>query len=62
MPSDMPSDMPLTWKEAINKVLSSSSVPLDYNEITKRIISEGFREESWQYTSLNRQLDYIGHL
>ena len=38
----MPSE--LTWKKAINKVLSSSSTPLHYNEITERIISEGFRE------------------
>ena len=33
----------LTWKKAINKVLSSSSKPLHYNEITERIIAEGLR-------------------
>ncbi len=38
----MPSE--LTWKEAINKVLGSSSAPLHYNEIAERIISEGFRK------------------
>ncbi len=34
----------LTWKKAIDKVLSSSSTPLHYNEITERIISEGLRK------------------
>jgi hypothetical protein len=33
----------LTWQKAIQKVLSSSSTPLHYNEITQRIISEGLR-------------------
>ncbi|WP_139556097.1 HTH domain-containing protein [Methylotetracoccus oryzae] len=33
----------LTWKKAIDKVLSSSPTPLHYNEITERIISEGLR-------------------
>ncbi len=34
----------LTWKEAIEKVLGSSFTPLHYNEITEKIISEGFRK------------------
>ncbi len=38
----MPSE--LTWKKAIDKVLGSSPTPLHYNEITERIISEGFRK------------------
>lgn len=38
----MPSE--LTWKKAIDKVLGSSSTPLHYNEITEKIISEGFRK------------------
>ena len=33
----------LTWRKAIDKVLSSSSAPLHYNEITERIISDGLR-------------------
>ena len=33
----------LTWKEAIIKILSSSSTPLRSNEITEKIISEGLR-------------------
>lgn len=33
----------LTWKQAIEKVLSASATPLHYNEITERIISEGLR-------------------
>jgi len=38
----MPSE--LTWKKAIDKVLSASNKPLHYNEITERIISEGYRK------------------
>lgn len=38
----MPAD--LTWRKAIDKVLSTSSMPLHYNEITQRIISEGLRK------------------
>lgn len=38
----MPSE--LTWKKAIDKVLSTSNKPLHYNEITERIISEGYRK------------------
>ncbi|MDQ6981056.1 MAG: winged helix-turn-helix domain-containing protein [Ghiorsea sp.] len=34
----------LTWTKAINKVLSSSTMPLHYNEITERIISDGLRK------------------
>ncbi len=34
----------LTWKKAIEKVLSSSPTPLHYNEITERIISDGLRK------------------
>jgi len=34
----------LTWRKAIDKVLSSSTTPLHYNEITERIISEGLRK------------------
>jgi len=37
----MPSE--LTWKKAIDKVLGSSPSPLHYNEITEKIISEGYR-------------------
>ncbi len=37
----MPSE--LTWRKAISKVLSSSTTPLHYNEITERIIAEGLR-------------------
>lgn len=33
----------LTWKKAIDAVLTSSATPLHYNEITERIISEGLR-------------------
>ena len=33
----------LTWRKAIDKVLSSSKTPLHYNDITERIISEGLR-------------------
>lgn len=38
----MPSEM--TWRKAIDKVLASSSTALHYNEITERIISEGYRK------------------
>ena len=34
----------LTWRKAIDRVLSSSPTPLHYNEITQRIISEGLRK------------------
>jgi len=34
----------ITWRKAIDKVLSSSSMPLHYNEITERIISDGLRK------------------
>jgi len=34
----------LTWRKAIDKVLSSSTMPLHYNEITERIISDGLRK------------------
>jgi hypothetical protein len=37
----MPAD--ITWREAINRVLTSSSIPLHYNEITQQIISGGLR-------------------
>jgi len=33
----------LTWKEAIQRVLASSSSPLHYDEITERIIAAGLR-------------------
>jgi hypothetical protein len=33
----------LTWQKAIDKVLAASSMPLHYNEITERIISDGLR-------------------
>ena len=32
-----------TWREAIEKVLSSSPTPLHYNDITERILSENLR-------------------
>jgi hypothetical protein len=34
----------LTWRKAIEKVLSTSATALHYNEITERIISEGYRK------------------
>ena len=34
----------MTWKEAIEKVLSESKEPLHYREITDRIIAEGLRK------------------
>jgi hypothetical protein len=34
----------LTWRQAIDKILRSSSIPLHYHEITERIISEGLRK------------------
>ncbi len=34
----------LTWKKAIDKVLSASATPLHYNDITERIIAEGLRQ------------------
>ncbi len=34
----------LTWRNSIIKVLGSSTVPLHYNEITQRIISENLRQ------------------
>ncbi len=34
----------LTWQRAIQKVLGSSPTPLHYNEITERIIAEGYRK------------------
>ena len=37
----MPSE--LTWRKAIEKVLSASATPLHYNEITEQIIAEGLR-------------------
>jgi len=37
----MPSE--LTWRKAIEKVLSASANPLHYNEISERIISDGLR-------------------
>lgn len=37
----MPTEM--TWRKAIDRVLSASSTALHYNEITERIISEGYR-------------------
>lgn len=33
----------LTWKKAIDKILSSSPTPLHYNEIAEQIIAEGLR-------------------
>lgn len=33
----------LTWRKAIDKVLSSSTTPLHYKEITERIISQALR-------------------
>jgi hypothetical protein len=37
----MPSE--LTWRKAIEKVLSASATPLHYNEITEQIIAQGLR-------------------
>lgn len=34
----------LTWRKAIDKVLSAAATPLHYNEITERIISDGLRQ------------------
>lgn len=33
----------MTWRKAIDKVLGASSTALHYNEITEKIISEGYR-------------------
>jgi hypothetical protein len=38
----MPPEM--TWRKAIEKVLSSSPAPLHYKEITERIIADGLRK------------------
>jgi len=38
----MPAEM--TWRKAIDKVLASSPTALHYNEVTERIISEGYRK------------------
>jgi hypothetical protein len=38
----MPPEM--TWRKAIEKVLSSSNSPLHYKEITERIIADGLRK------------------
>ena len=34
----------LTWRQAIEKILSKSASPLHYNEITERIIADGLRK------------------
>lgn len=34
----------LTWRKAVDQVLGSSPIPLHYNEITERIISEKLRQ------------------
>src|SRR5436190_11104949 len=34
----------LTWREAIDKVLSESTTPLHYKDITDRIIAAGLRK------------------
>lgn len=34
----------LTWRKAIDKVLGESDVPLRYNEIAEKIISDGLRQ------------------
>ena len=33
----------LTWRQAIDKVLGASAIPLHYSEITERIIADGLR-------------------
>jgi hypothetical protein len=38
----MPSE--LTWRKAIEKVLSASSTPMHYNEISEQIIAAGLRQ------------------
>jgi HB1, ASXL, restriction endonuclease HTH domain len=38
----MPKEM--TWREAIDRVLSTSATPLHYKDITERIIAEGLRQ------------------
>ncbi|MCC6414951.1 MAG: winged helix-turn-helix domain-containing protein, partial [Opitutaceae bacterium] len=38
----MPTEM--TWRKAIDKVLTSSFTALHYNEIAERIIAEGYRK------------------
>jgi hypothetical protein len=35
----------LTWKQAVDQVLASSSLPLHYREITDRIIAQGLRKK-----------------
>jgi hypothetical protein len=34
----------LTWREAIDKVLGSTTTPLHYKEIAEKIISDGLRK------------------
>ncbi|KAB7619403.1 HTH domain-containing protein [Alkalilimnicola sp. S0819] len=34
----------LTWREAIDKVLSESSDPMHYKDIADKIISDGLRK------------------
>lgn len=34
----------MTWRKAIDKVLAASATALHYNEITERVISEGYRK------------------
>ena len=34
----------LTWRQAIEKVLSASATPLHYNEITEQIIAQGLKK------------------
>ena len=45
LPDLKPMQSQLTWNDAIEKVLRESSEPLDYKEITDRIISDGLRTE-----------------
>lgn len=48
----------LTWRQAIEQVLSESSTPLHYNDITERIISQGLRKSlgATPASSVNAQI------
>lgn len=41
-PKNMPTE--LTWRQAIDKVLGASDVPLRYNDISEKIIADGLRQ------------------
>jgi len=50
----------LTWRQAIDKVLAASPVPLHYNEITEKIISDQLRTNlgATPAATVNAQISY----